>query len=95
MVYMVLRGVGRAADALSAQLALLPAGTAAAPVDRLVAERMTGDKSGIATQRRIDGLSNVTDQLVAEYRSVIQQLESLLPEAISIYEASQAEIGGP
>jgi hypothetical protein len=77
MVYMVPRGVGPLAVAASALFALLPAGTGAAPVDRLVAERMTGNKSGVATQHRIDGLGNETDQMIAEYRTVIQQTKSL------------------
>ena len=77
MVYMVPRGVGSMAVAVSALFALLPAATGAAPVDRLVAERMTGNESGVATQRRIDGLGNETDQMIAEFRTVIQQTESL------------------
>jgi len=78
MIHKVPFGVGRPGLAACALLLLasLPAG-AAPKFDRLVAQRVSGNESSISTQKRIDGLSNETDKLIAEYRTVIQHTESL------------------
>jgi septal ring factor EnvC (AmiA/AmiB activator) len=70
--------VGRFAVALTLALAAAVAGAqTSSQLDRVVAQRIEGNQAGTQSQVQIDKLSDETDKLAAEYRSVLQQIDAL------------------
>ena len=64
--------------ALVASLAASAAGARAADqLDQVVAQRVEGNQAGAQSQVRVDKLSDETDKLAGEYRSVLQQIDAL------------------
>jgi hypothetical protein len=72
-------GGGRLASILT-PLLLMVLGVgfeASAQLDDIVDERMGDNESSIESQKRVDGLSDQTDTLLAEYKMTLQQIDAL------------------
>jgi hypothetical protein len=50
---------------------------AAAELDDVVGERIANNKTSVKSQGKVDAYSDQTDALLAEYKSVVQQLDAL------------------
>jgi hypothetical protein len=46
-------------------------------LEDVVEERVEGNQSGVASQKRIDGIADETDSLAIQYRTVIHQIDAL------------------
>jgi FtsZ-binding cell division protein ZapB len=70
--------VGGFAVALTVVLAAAAAGAqTSSQLDRVVGQRIEGNQAGAQSQVRVDKLSDETDKLASEYRSVLQQIDAL------------------
>ena len=58
-------------------------------LDRMLGERSQGNDAGAGVQKRIDGISDETDSLVSQYRTVLKQIDS-----IRIYNGQMRELIG-
>ena len=68
----------RLAAAATALLAVAGAGSAADPqLDQAVGQRMEQNQARVASQKKVDALSDQTDRLAVEYRSALHQIDSL------------------
>ncbi len=68
----------RLAAAATALLAVAGAGSAADPqLDQAVGQRMEQNQARVASQKKVDGLSDETDKLAVAYRSALHQIDSL------------------
>ena len=77
MVRKIRNEVGGLAVALATAFVAMGAGTAVAvDLDQVVAQRMEVNDDGAKSQVRIDKLSDHTDRLLAEYRVVIQRIDT-------------------
>jgi hypothetical protein len=96
MVRKISFAAGRLAIALTAVLAAASAGgQTPGELDRVVAQRVEGNQAGTQSQVRIDKLSDETDKLLSEYRSVLQQIDALRiynRQVEELIAAQQAEI---
>ena len=68
----------RLAVPVTALLAVAAAGTTAdAQLDQAVGQRMERNQARVASQKQVDQYSDETDRLAADYRSALQQIDSL------------------
>jgi hypothetical protein len=58
-------------------------------LDRMLGERSQGNDQSAGVQKRIDGISDVTDSLVSQYRTALKQIDS-----IRIYNGQMRELIG-
>ena len=90
-------GGGRLASILT-PLLLMVLGVgfeASAQLDDIVDERMGDNESSIESQKRVDGLSDQTDTMLAEYKMTLQQIDALRVynnQVETLIGAQQAEI---
>jgi hypothetical protein len=83
-----------AAAAVAPAAAEAPAAEAEGPpgkqtLDRMLNERSQGNDQSAGVQKRIDGISDETDSLVAQYRTALKQIDS-----IRIYNGQMRELIG-
>jgi FtsZ-binding cell division protein ZapB len=97
MVRKISFAAGRLAIALTSVLAAASAGgQTPVQLDRVVAQRVEGNQAGTQSQVQIDKLSDETDKLTNEYRSVLQQIDALRiynRQVEELIAAQQVEIG--
>ncbi len=78
MVGRTLSRGARLAVRVTVLLAVTTAGASADPqLDQAVGQRIERNQARVASQKTIDQFSDETDRLTAEYRSALQQIESL------------------
>ena len=96
MVHKISFAAGRLAIALTAVLVAASAGgQTSGQLDEVVTQRVGGNRAGTKSQVRIDKVSDETDKLTSEYRSVLQQIDALRIYNRQVEElivAQQAEI---
>jgi FtsZ-binding cell division protein ZapB len=96
MVRKISFAASRFAIALTLVLAAASAGgQTPGQLDGVVAQRVEGNQAGAKSQVQIDELSDETDKLTSEYRSVLQQIDALRiynRQVEELIAAQQAEI---
>ena len=94
---MTIQGVrlGAAWAVLAAAL-WLPGGAGGDPLEDVIEVESSGNKASAASQEQIDTTADETDQLLAEYRATLEQIESLRiynRQLDNLVAAQEAEIG--